>query len=57
MDRKVATKPASGSSKKHEPDQGGAAARNAREWGGGSKGSKGPVTPPDRANEQSSAKS
>lgn len=57
MDRKVATKPASGSSKKHEPDQGGAAARNAREWGGGSKGSKGPITPPDRANEQSSAKS
>jgi hypothetical protein len=57
MDRKVSTKPASGSSKKNKPDQGGAAARNAQEWGGGSKASKGPVTQADRANEQSSAKS
>jgi hypothetical protein len=51
------TKPAGGSSKKSKPDQGGAAARNAQEWGGGSKASKGPVTAADRANEQSSAKS
>ena len=50
------TKPAGGSSKKDRPDQGGAAARNAQEWGGGSKASKGPVTQADRANEQSSAK-
>ena len=57
MNQKVSTKPASGSSKKQEPDQGGAAARNAQQWGGGSKGSKGPITQADRANEQSSAKS
>lgn len=57
MDQKVSTKPASGSSKKQAPDQGGAAARNAQEWGDGSKGSKGPVTQSGRANEQSSAKS
>jgi len=50
------TKRASGSEKKKEPDQGGDAARKAREWGGGSKGSKGPVTPSDRANENSSTK-
>ena len=57
MDRHRSSKPASGSNKKNEPDQGGAAARNAQQWGGGSKGSKGPVTAADRANEQSSAKS
>lgn len=57
MERKDSTKPASGSDRKSEPDQGGAAARNAQEWGGGSKGSKGPVTAADQANEQSSAKS
>ena len=57
MNQKVSTKPASGSSKKQEPDQGGAAARNAQQWGGGSKGSNGPITQADRANEQSSAKS
>ena len=50
-------KPASGSSKKTEPDKGGDAARKAQEWGGGSKASKGPVTSADRHNEQSSAKS
>ena len=50
-------KPASGSSKKTEPDQGGDAVRKAQEWGGGSKGSKGPVTTADKRNEQSSAKS
>jgi hypothetical protein len=57
MDQQVSRKPASGSDKKSKPDQGGAAARNAQEWDGGSKGSKGPVTAADRANEQSSAKS
>ena len=51
------TKPASGSDKKTRPDQGGDHIRKAQEWGGGSKGSKGPVTAADRANEQSSAKS
>ena len=57
MTRDISSKPASGSSKKTEPDQGGDAARKAQEWGGGSKGSKGPVTAADKANEQSSAKS
>lgn len=57
MTREISSKPASGSSKKSEPDQGGAVVRNAREWGGGSKGSKGRVTAADRHNEQSSAKS
>ena len=57
MTREISSKPASGSSKKSEPDHGGASARNAQEWGGGSKGSKGPVTVADRRNEQSSAKS
>ena len=51
------SKPAGGCSKKNRPDRGGAAARNAQEWGGGSKASKGSVTAADRANEQSSAKS
>jgi hypothetical protein len=32
------------------------AARKAELWGGGSKGSKGPVTADDKRNEQSSAK-
>jgi len=57
MNQQVSSKPASGSDKKAEPDQGGDHIRKAQEWGGGSKGSKGPVTAADRANEQSSAKS
>ena len=57
MNQQVSSKPASGSDKKTEPDQGGDHIRKAQEWGGGSKGSKGPVTAADRANEQSSAKS
>lgn len=57
MTRDISSKPAIGSSKKPQPDQGGASARNAQEWGGGSKASKGPVTAADRRNEQSSAKS
>ena len=50
------TKQTSGSDKKPKPEEGGDAVRKAREWGGGSKGSKGAVTAADRANENSSAK-
>ena len=57
MTRDISSKPASGSSKKSKPDQGGASMRKAQEWGGGSKGSNGPITAADRRNEQSSAKS
>ena len=57
MTQETSTKPASGSSKKTRPDQGGDSARKAQEWGGGSKGSKGPVTADDKRNEQSSATS
>jgi hypothetical protein len=57
MTSNISSKPASGSSKKKEPDQGGASVRSAQEWGGGSKASKGPVTAADRRNEQSSARS
>jgi len=53
----ISGKPASGSDKSAEPQQGGDAARKAQEWGGGSKGAKGPVTQADRNNENSSAKS
>lgn len=49
-------KRASGSDKSTAPKQGGDSARKAQEWGGGSKGSKGPVTAPDKNNENSSAK-
>lgn len=56
-DIKESTKPASGSTKSTEPKRGGDPVQRAHEWGGGSKGSKGPVTGEDRANEQSSAKS
>jgi hypothetical protein len=45
-----------GSSKTTEPKGGGDAAQRAQQWGGGTKGSKGPVTAEDKANEQSSAK-
>ena len=45
-----------GSSKTTGPEGGGDATRQAQQWGGGSKGSKGPVTAEDHANEQSSAK-
>ena len=57
MTREASSKPASGSDKKSEPDQGGDHIRKAQEWGGGSKGSKGPVTAEDRNNQQSSTKS
>jgi hypothetical protein len=45
-----------GSDKRTKP-AGGDSVQQARAWGGGSKGSKGPVTAADRANENSSAKS
>ena len=54
---KASTKPASGSSKAAHPDGGGDPVRQAREWGGGSKSSKGSVTAADRRNEQSSSRS
>lgn len=57
MDPQRSNKPTGGSDKKPEPDQGGDHIRKAQEWGGGSKGAKGPVTAEDRRNEQSSAKS
>jgi hypothetical protein len=37
--------------------QGGDHARKAQEWGGGNKAGKGPITPADQRNENSSAKS
>ena len=57
MTQTLSSKPASGSDKKKEPDKGGDSARKAQEWGGGSKGAKGPVTVADRNNQRSSAKS
>lgn len=50
-------KRASGSDRRAEPQRGGDHVNKAREWGGGSKGSKGGVTKADRANENSSARS
>ena len=42
----------------HRPDhKGGDPVQNAEHWGGGSKGSKGPITPADKHNPNSSAKS
>lgn len=52
----ISGKRASGSDKSKAPQKGGDAARKGQEWGGGSKGAKGPVTAADRRNEQSSAK-
>jgi hypothetical protein len=46
-----------GSMKGDAPRQGGDHIRKAQEWGGGSKGSKGPVTSADKRNPNSSAKS
>lgn len=53
----VSSKQASGSDKSSHPQKGGDQARKAQEWGGGSKGSKGPITQADKRNENSSAKS
>lgn len=51
-------KRASGSDKGVNPDHaGGDQIRKAQEWGGGSKGSKGPITHADKRNQNSSAKS
>ena len=51
-------KTTSGHVDEKRPDkEGGDQARRAQEWGGGSKGSKGPVTKADKRNENSSAKS
>jgi hypothetical protein len=50
-------KRASGSDKNPQPKGGGDPVQQAQQWGGGSKGSKGPVTVEDKRNEQSSAKS
>ena len=57
MAGETSNKPASGSGKSKQPQKGGDSIRKAQEWGGGSKGSKGPVTAEDRQNENSSAKS
>jgi hypothetical protein len=43
-DQPVSGKRASGSDKAKQPAEGGAQARNAQEWGGGSKASKGKIT-------------
>ena len=54
----ISGKPASGSDKARRPEkEGGDQARQAQDWGGGSKASKGPVTRADKQNENSSAKS
>ncbi|MEK0084159.1 hypothetical protein [Benzoatithermus flavus] len=49
-------KAASGS-KQSTPSGGGDAVQSAQEWGGGSKGSKGPVTQDDESNPSSRARS
>jgi len=54
--RNMEPKRASGSDKSTAPQGGGDHVRKAKEWGGGSKGSKGAVTEGDRANENSSAR-
>ncbi|OAP36702.1 hypothetical protein AU381_19685 [Sinorhizobium glycinis] len=47
----------SGTARKNQPGHvGGDQARKAQDWGGGSKGSKGPVTEKDKHNPNSSAK-
>jgi hypothetical protein len=55
---KTDNKRARGSDKAtHPKDEGGDQARKAQEWGGGSKASKGSITPADQRNQNSSAKS
>ncbi|HXG81012.1 MAG TPA: hypothetical protein VNJ05_04350 [Sphingomicrobium sp.] len=56
-DIKTSTKPASGSAKSTEPQGGGDPVQKARQWGGGSQGSKGNVSREDRANEQAGSRS
>lgn len=56
-EKELSNKRASGSDKSTPPDhEGGDHARKAQQWSGGSKASKGPITPEDRQNENSSAK-
>jgi hypothetical protein len=55
--KRLSGKPAGDSAKSSAPAKGGDDVRKAREWGGGSKGSKGGITAADRRNENSSAKS
>jgi len=57
MTNSTSEKRAGGSDKSPEPRQGGDHIRKAKEWGGGSKASKGPLTDADRANENSGARS
>ncbi len=52
----VSDKRGSGSDKSSHPPEGGDHIRKAQEWGGGSKGAKGPITDADKRNENSSAK-
>jgi hypothetical protein len=57
-EKEISPKRAGGSDKAPPPQhRGGDQAREAQAWSGGSKGSKGPVTPADKHNENSSAKS
>jgi hypothetical protein len=54
----VSNKQGSGSDRGRSPDRaGGDHVRKAQQWSGGSKASKGPVTPADKRNQNSSAKS
>jgi hypothetical protein len=56
-DQPVSGKRASGSDRAKEPANGGSQPRNAQEWGGGSKASKGKITRADRENPNSSQRS
>lgn len=57
-DHEISQKRASGSDKAEQPSRkGGSPVRNAEKWGGGSKGSKGPITDSDRRNPNSSQRS
>lgn len=47
----------SGSTRTAPAEKGGSQSRKAQEWGGGTKGSKGPITEADRHNPNSSQKS
>jgi len=55
-ERHAANKAKSGSKSKPKEWKGGDAVQQAQEWGGGSKASKGPMTPADRRNPNSSSK-
>ncbi|RWB34182.1 MAG: hypothetical protein EOQ42_02645 [Mesorhizobium sp.] len=56
-DHPVSGKRASGGDKAKEPAKGGAQARIAQEWGGGSKASKSKIPRADRENSNSSQRS